>query len=289
MPQKKITLGVTAFLDILGFGARVLAAVNIKDVDRIASEVKRVQREFDYKPNDSSLRSVHAAYKKTVLAFSDSVIVNVPLQSEMTELQGTFDALMSELDGLAAAQARCVNQGVFLRGGVDLGWWYRRGATLVSKSMVRAYKAEGKADVPVIALTQDLYTFFSKHKDRQHYSHDIEPVGRFLRPYLGGSSNVQFWYLDYITMFAEDIGWITSKAQHAKYLTATPDEKDAIVEAGYKKNRDAWFEHHARKIEEAHQLADSAKVKAKYKWLAKYHNEIAVRFTKAGSCICTAK
>jgi hypothetical protein len=286
VPQKKISLGVTAFLDILGFGDRVLAAASTQDVDRIASDVRRIQREFDYKPKDRDLRSVHAAYKKTVLAFSDSVIVDIPLQSEMTELQGTFDALMSELDELATAQARCVNQGLFLRGGVDLGWWYRRGATLVSQSMVRAYKAEGMADVPVIALTGDLYAFFAKHKGRSHYSPDIEPVRRFLRPYPGVGSEVKFWYLDYITMFAEDIHWVTSKAQHGHYLAATEDEKDEIVKAGYKKNRDAWFDHHARKIEEAHARAKSAKVKGKYAWLASYHNEIAPGFTTAPASLC---
>ena len=289
MPRKKISVGVTAFLDILGFGNRVLTATSIKDVDDITADVKRIQREFDYKSTSNSVRKVQAAYKKTVLAFSDSVIVNIPLQSEMTELQGTFDAMMSELDELGTAQARCVNQGLFLRGGVDLGWWYRRGSTLVSQSMVRAYRTEGMADVPVIALTEDLYDFFAKHQARNHYSPDIEPIHRLLRPYQDACGNVKFWHLDYIKMFAEDIGWVTSKAQHTKYLNATEDEKDEIMAAGYTKNRDAWFDHHARTIEKAHALAASSTVKAKYTWLATYHNEVAAHLTKNPSSICTAK
>jgi hypothetical protein len=36
-----------------------------------------------------------------VLAFSDSVMVNVPLESSYTRLQGSFDPIMSELSGMA--------------------------------------------------------------------------------------------------------------------------------------------------------------------------------------------
>ena len=291
MSRKNISLGVTAFLDILGFGDRVLTATSVKDVDHIAKDVRRIQEEFDYKPKDPAIREIHGHYKKTVLAFSDSVIVNVPLQSEMTELEGTFDSLMSELSSMAFAQARCVNQGLFLRGGVDLGWWYRRGSTLVSQSMARAYKAEGAADVPVIALTDDLYQFFSGHTARQHYSDDIEPVRRLLRQYSasGPRGQVTYWYLDYISTFAESIDWITSKAHHREYLIADPDKKEEVMEKGYKKNLDSWFAHHARAVENAHARASSEKVKQKYVWLAAYHNEIAPRFTKAGASFCAAK
>ena len=289
LSRKKISLGVTAFLDLLGFGDHVLTATNTNDIDDITLAVKKIQGEFGYNSKDATIRKVNAAYKKTVLAFSDSVIVNIPLQSEMTELQGTFDALLCELDGLGTAQARCVNQGLFLRGGVDLGWWYRRGSTLVSQSLTRAYKAEGMADVPVIALTKDLHEFFAKHRDRDCYSADIEPVRRLLRPYPNPETTVMFWYLDYITMFAEDIGWVTSRAQHAKYFSASEEERDEIVATGYARNRDAWFDRHARAVEKAHSLATSAKVKAKYAWLAGYHNDVAPRFTKNQSSICTAK
>ncbi|MGC4076408.1 MAG: hypothetical protein QM702_05115 [Rubrivivax sp.] len=291
MSRKNITLGVTAFLDILGFGDRVLHAKSTDEVDHIALDVRRIQKEFDYKPRDPVVREVQSNYKKTVLAFSDSVIVNVPLQSEMTELQGTFDGLMSELSSMAFAQARCVNQGLFLRGGVDLGWWYRRGSTLVSQSMVRAYKAEGAANVPVISLTDALYRFFFEHKDRQYYSNDIEPVSRLLRRYTeaGPKGEVDYWYLDYITTFAESIGWMTSKAQREEYLAADSDQKNEIMEAGYQSNLDRWFSHHARTIETAHRLAPSEKVKAKYVWLSKYHNEIAPNYTKLKSSVCTAK
>jgi hypothetical protein len=151
LPQKNIYIGITAFLDVLGFGDRVLKADKIADIDAIAKDIRKIQTEFEFKPKDKFIKKAHSYYKKTVLAFSDSVIVNVSLQSQMTMIQGTFDPLMSELVDMALAQSQCVNSGLFLRGGVDIGWWYRRGSTLISKSLVGAYKWEKRANVPMIA------------------------------------------------------------------------------------------------------------------------------------------
>ena len=134
MRQKDISIGVTAFLDVLGFADRVLNAQEIADIDPIIKDVRKIQKEFEFKPKDKREKEVQAYLKKTVLAFSDSVIVNVSLQSEVTRREGSFDPLMSELMGMALAQGNCVLSGLFLRGAIDLGWWYRSGNTLISQS-----------------------------------------------------------------------------------------------------------------------------------------------------------
>jgi hypothetical protein len=289
MPRKNISFGITAFLDILGFGDRVLRSKKISEIDDIVAHVRKIQAEFDFAPSDDTVRQVHKYYKKTVLAFSDSVIVNVPLQSDMTEIQGTFDALMSEISGMAFAQGRCVTDGVFLRGGIDLGWWYRRGATLVSQSLTKAYKAEGRANVPVIALTNSLYKYLSKHTHRAFYAKDIDPILRSLRRYRadGPQGKVAFWYLDYISICAESIDWITSHKQHKSYLDATtPEEKQRIMDDGYRTNLEGWFSVHARNIEQAHKQARTDCVRAKYEWLAGYHNEIVPRYVSSSKCTC---
>lgn len=291
MSQKNISIGITAFLDVLGFGDRVLNACKIADIDAIARDIRKIQAEFDYKPKDKLTKEVHDNYKKTVLAFSDSVIVNVPLQSEMTEIEGTFDPLMSELHGMALAQGGCVTSGLFLRGGVDLGWWYRRGSTLVSQSMVRAYKTESRANVPVIALTDELYKYFLKHAHRNFYSKDNDPVRNLLRRYKaqGPNGETSFWYLDYIKIYAESVDWITSKAQHQSYISAAPDDRQQIMDDGYRKNLTYWLSHHARTIEQAHERAKGECVKSKYAWLASYHNEVAAGFTTTSECLCELK
>jgi hypothetical protein len=286
--RKNVSFGITAFLDILGFGERVLRSKKISDIDDIVKNVRKIQAEFDFAPSDGTVREVHKYYKKTVLSFSDSVVVNVPLESDMTESQGTFDALMSEISGMAFAQGQCVTKGLFLRGGIDLGWWYRRGSTLVSQSLARAYKTEGTANVPVIALTADLYKFLSKHPHRGFYAEDIDPIRKSLRRYRadGPSGKVAFWYLDYISIYADSIDWITSRKQHQAYLAAAPNDKQQIMDDGYRKNLEAWFSRHARNIEQAHKRAGSESVRAKYVWLASYHNEVAPRYVKSPTSVC---
>ena len=285
---KGSSVGITAFLDILGFGDRVVEAQSNADIQAVVAEVRRIQEHFDFKPKHKHVKENQASSKKTVLAFSDSIVVNVALKSTMTKLQGTFDPIMSELWTFAIAQGRCVNDGVFLRGGVDLGWWYRAGNLLASESLVRAVRMEKDAVVPVIALTDKLYEFLSKHSDREYYSTDIEPVNKLFRRYTseGPKGEVSFWYLDYITAIAEATDWVTSGAQRQACLEAPREKREHIRELGYRKNLRDWFKHHAKQIRLAHSRAQSESVKYKYEWLADYHNEIAPRFTPSPHALC---
>jgi len=50
----------------------------------------------------------------------------VPSTSELAIYEGEYDVLMSEVVPLAYAQGRCAANGIFLRGGVDHGFWYKR-------------------------------------------------------------------------------------------------------------------------------------------------------------------
>lgn len=286
--RKNVSVGITAFLDILGFGERVVGAQSTADIESVVVHIRTIQDLFEIKPKDKHVKEVHAGFKKAVLAFSDSVVVNVALKSTITKLQGTFDPIMSELSGFALAQGSCVGSGFFLRGGVDLGWWYRTGNVLASDSLVNAYKLEGSAIVPVIALTDRLYDFLSKHPDRRFYSKDIEPVNTLLRQYVGErrKGKVSFWYLDYITVTAQSIGWITSEKQRQSCLAAPPEKRDHIRELGYRKNLREWFKHHAKQIRIAHSSAKNDPVKQKYEWLAEYHNEIAPKFTPSPLALC---
>lgn len=202
MAKIKVSAGLTGFIDILGFGDRVLAAKSFTDIEAIRNLVNRIQSGFDFATKDRLTKDVHSLYNKTVLAFSDCVIVNIPLQSQATKYEGTFDPIMSELLGFAYAQGACVLNKVFLRGGLATGWWYRSGPTLISQSMIDAYRAECNANVPVIALTRKLYDFLANHEGRKFYSLDIDPVTSLFRKYevSAGSKRRPFWYLDYISM-----------------------------------------------------------------------------------------
>ena len=281
--------GITAFLDILGFSERILSAKTNKDFEALVTDIQSIQKAFEFKTKDKNLKEAQLVAKKTVLAFSDSVVVNLALRSTLTKFQGRFDTVMSELSGMALAQGQCVASGLFLRGGVDIGWWYRKGTVLASESLVRSYKAEGHAIIPVIRLTDHLYKFVSSHPHRKHYSEDIEPVRSLLRKYNGFGCDgkpVSFWYLDYLSVVLESLGWVTSAAQRQECLAAPPRKRDRIRERGYQTNIRNWLRHHARMIRRAHAKAMNDRIRAKYEWLAEYHNEIAPRYSTSASARC---
>ncbi|MFZ4856798.1 MAG: hypothetical protein ACOYL3_10415 [Desulfuromonadaceae bacterium] len=284
-----VSTGITGFIDILGFSKKIECATDISHINDIRRLIEKVQSEFDFDTKDELIQEVHQISNKSVLAFSDCVVINIPLESKATEYSGSFDPFLCELTGFAYAQGTCASDGLFLRGGLDIGWWFQSGTTLISSSMVGAYKAETKAVVPVISVTDDLYTYFANHKDRKLYAPDYDPIKNCLRKYVNnlGEKPLEYWYLDYITICLKDLGWQTSKKQREKYISSCAEEKNSIMSDGWKINVDAWLSNHARKIETAHNDTDDSKVKLKYKWLSEYHNDVAKDFTDTVSCFCS--
>ncbi|HHO3376993.1 TPA: hypothetical protein ACRRWQ_000787 [Morganella morganii] len=284
MKKNKLSVGVTGFIDILGFSEKVKNAKTEGDVKKICHDVKKIQDEFDFKTSDELTAAVQKINKTTVLAFSDCVVINIPLKSQSTKYSGTFDPIMSELANFAYAQGNCVQSSLFIRGGIELGWWYHDGDTLISQSMVGAVRREESACVPVIALCDELYKYFSEHEDRRFYSSEIEPVNNVFRRYSKGG--VEFFYIDYITICIEALDWIQSPSQLADYKKATADEKEKIMSSGYNLAVHRWLSRHARNIEKGARLAQSEKVREKYIWLADYHNDIAKKYNVSDICIC---
>lgn len=284
MKEEDLSVGITGFIDILGFSERVLKAETVEDISSIQSDIKKIQNEFDFETKDELTLKVQEQNRATVLAFSDCIVINIPLQSESTKYSGTFDPLMSELAGFAYAQGACVQNSLFIRGGLELGWWFQDGSTLISQSMVGAVKREESANVPVIALCDEIYNYFSDHKHRKYYSEDYDPIKSMFREYK--TENDHFFYIDYISICVEALGWHRSIEQMNKYRNSTPDEKDEIMSSGYRENVDQWLCNHARNIEKAAKQAPNEKVKSKYEWLASYHNDVAQGYSTNSVCNC---
>ena len=280
---RKLTVGVTAFIDILGFGGRVLNAESKSEIEAIKQSVKTIRDAFDHKARDDTIRSSQKFTGAEILAFSDSVIVNIPLESGATKFSGTFDPIMSEIVGFAYAQGQCVLNGIFLRGGIDLGWWQREGAIVISQSLTRAYKHEGECCFPVISITDDLQSFLTGHGDRKFYAKDTDPIRTSFSKTKVGSKTITF--IDYIGICVESLDWRTSTDQWAAYRAATPEGKQEIANKGIRENVERWLTQHASRISDAY-VASSGAVREKYEWLASYHNTAAKKFSKNPSCRC---
>jgi hypothetical protein len=271
--KSNLTTGVVAFIDMLGYSARVRNVSTQDALLALDKDVTLVQREFEHKPNEETTREVKKFSRKTVLAFSDCLVVSVPVRSPEADQIGDFDVIMSELTGLAFSQCNCIFKNVFLRGGVDFGMWFRRRDTIISPALVNAYGLEREANVPIIAVTEDLYAYLAKHPQRRQYHEDIDPIRRTFRRTVNLPNGKEHWFIDYAGICLNEIDGAIPLGQRAAYHAASMDERERMSNETLMKNRRGWARQHACAIVKAHSETTRDDVRAKYAWLANYHNE----------------
>lgn len=285
MDRNLVSHGVTAFVDILGFSDKARNAENVEDIEEIERCIHKVQRHFEYSDIEKMTEDVHELYGRKTLAFSDCVIIHIPLDSEATSCSGSFDPIISVLLDFIYSQALCVFDSFFVRGGLDIGWWYHKGDVLISNGLANAAKREASANVPVIALCDDLYGYFKSHPDRGAYAECIDPVRRMFRHYK--DDRTSFFYLDYIGVMVGELGprFVADEEEYIKY--ADPEEKNAIYSRACQRAVDSWLSEHARIIEKAAASVGDVRVVSKYEWLSKYHNEVVREVSENSECICS--
>jgi hypothetical protein len=291
--EQLTSAGMCAFVDLLGFSEQVLNASSFADIARVRACLDVARKQFEFNAPDSLTQETHALYGKRVLAVSDSIVTYIPLDSEAVQYSGDFDTLFSEMTSLATAQgALVVNSDIFVRGAVDLGWWFEEPDTVLSDAFVRAYKLETAVGMPVIAVGEALYNHLVSHEGRRAYSAEIEPVGQVLRRYEG-----TYWdkgverplvihYLDYMGVCLRELNWWRDATDVARYNSTPPGEaRQKLMDDGYAANIRQWLRLHAEAIRGGHADAPPS-AQGKYVWLARYHNEIAEAQVGDDSCNC---
>jgi hypothetical protein len=202
----------------------------------------------------------------------------------MTEMEGTFDAIMSEFTSFGYAQANCVLSGNFLRGGVDFGWWYADDDMLISPALANAYDLEREANVPVLALSDQIFSYFEKHKHRKHYSEDADPFPLTFRKYTETKSGLPKYFIDYLNICLRSVDWKTSMKQFEEYKQASHERKNEIMGEGYRSNAIRWLQQHRKVISEALKYITAGNVRTKYEWLIQYHNIICGEYGFTDDC-----
>ncbi|MDH4162601.1 MAG: hypothetical protein OEW15_07915 [Nitrospirota bacterium] len=272
--ESKLCHTISAFVDLLGFSDKVRSVRSKEELEEIEKALRKVRDEFEYRSSDIDIQRMHALYKKEVLAFSDCIVISIPIKSDMTETEGAFDSIMSEFTSFAYAQGNSVLNGYFLRGGIDFGWWYADGDLLISPAMANAYNLEREANVPVLMLSDQVYGYFEKHKHRKHYSNDIDPIPMTFRKYAETKSKTPKYFIDYLNICMQSVGWHTSMKQIEEYRQATGERKSEIMTIGYRSNAIKLLQRHRDAITTASKNISDTHVRAKYEWLAQYHNTI---------------
>lgn len=266
--------GITAFIDLLGFGARVKGIDSQAAFDEVVANVKMVHDAFDLQPKSELEKQIKADMRQTSISLSDSLVINTPIDSPSVDRMGSFDALINVLDDFALAQAMCVFQGIFLRGAVADGWLYFEQDILISDGLVKAHAIENSISIPVIAVSDEIYKAFATHKDNQHYS--VSPVHKLFKKFEDAESS--FYFLDYLACRLNGMTHHGNEFSQESYQNFSDEEKDKYLNDLRIKNQINALVDHKVLIEKAYYQANSEAVKQKYRWLASYHNQVASDF-----------
>jgi hypothetical protein len=279
-PRKLPTINdhLVAFIDILGFSGKIIAAKTDEDLKQIYEQVRLVQRELE-KPSavkdPGEQEDVNLNHGKKVIALSDGVVVAVTADCKAGPIMTPYDLFMLEIWTIIIAQARCVARGIFLRGGIGRGTFFFEDDILLSPPLVTAYRLESKCAVyPVILVDAETHDFLFSQSGRSRYKGSSDPSPRYFRPFKSPAfPDAKLYMLDYLSVTRdEDHGWIF-KEDYEAYRNASDEEKSAVLYRRDVKNA-AWFLGlHKKALLAAYHTASRPEVKEKYLWLMHYHNE----------------
>lgn len=269
---------LVAFIDILGFSNKIVAAKTAAELKAIYDEVRTVQRELE-KPSagddPGEQEGVNSDHGKKVIALSDGVVVAITSDCKAGPIMTPYDLFMLEIWTIIIAQARCVAKGIFLRGGIGRGTFFFEDDILLSPPLVIAYRLESKCAVyPVIVIEAETVDFLLSQNGRARYKNNLDPSPKYFRAFTSPEHpETKLYMLDYLTITRdEDHGWIR-REDYEEYRNATDEEKSAVLYRRDVKNA-AWFLGlHKKAVLAAHNAASDTKVRAKYTWLMRYHNE----------------
>ena len=271
---------MVAFVDLLGYSMRVQTIRTAGDLRAIDADVRRVQKWFDHRSADSDVRTVQKLQSKRVLAFSDCLVITVPSRSEYAEADGgDYDVLFSELVAIAYAQGRCAVNGIFLRGGIDYGLWYKRRDTIISPPMVAAYNLEKRTCVPMIGISEPFRRYLRDNPQRGIYSSREDPLRRYFRHITLPSGRKQ-WVLDYLPLFLGEIDGVLTAEERAVYRDADAATRDRMRSEAHVRDLETLILAHRRQILTARAAATDPHVCEKYDWLADYHDDADRRYFK---------
>jgi hypothetical protein len=177
--------------------------------------------------------------------FSDLCITATPVKGDAVPFhsQGIF---FLELLGLIHAQVGLLGQGVFVRGGITIGPLVKSYNVLYGPGLVKAYELEQTAQYPRIIVDPAALNMI--RNDPIYWVHDRKTEMNAIHSLLKVEEGISF--LDYVRAIASELD--EPEHEYPEFLM-----------------------NHKRLIELNLALhANSQRVRQKYEWLARYHNNV---------------
>jgi hypothetical protein len=266
---------VVAFIDILGFKNRLLSVKKNSELLKAYSVLLRLQEIFEKNSKDEFGKEARKYTAKKILGLSDALVVALDLKSPLVDSMGVLDTIAAELHSLAFNQAIAVTEGVFLRGGIAKGFFYssHRRDIVISNALALAYDVEeNEADYPILAIEEEFYKYFVRHSGNKVYSDAIAPCNTLFYSYRRNKKVIYF--LDYLAVgFSCTEDWAHHEDLVAYRNEKDPDLRHAILCKSYRLNQSRFIMAHKKAIEKELRKKYPLKIKRKYLWLKRYHNQ----------------
>ncbi len=272
--KPKLNTSLVAFIDLLGFEDQLKNVTTDKELVEIYNRVKIVHDIFDKDPKDSLTRGSHEAVSKRVISLSDAVIISLDFDSPNSEIDGILDIMAQELSLIGSAQALCVAEGIFLRGGLSLGYFFFENDILLSNAVIKSYAMEALACWPVIVLEPSFYDYFISHSGNECYSEETAPKNVLFYKFKSPKIDEPVYCLDYLRIVSGDLQQWHTEEDRLRYIAEKDvKKKQQILNKSYTKNELAFMQAHKESIEKELSMGHTEKIKEKYEWLKDYHNE----------------
>jgi hypothetical protein len=289
--EKQITTEtrVVAWIDILGFSQQLQNSETSADLQAAYRKVLFVHEWFNKESasdEPESRAETNEIQGRTVLALSDGLVVTAGLSKKALSLASPYDLLMKFISDIVMAQAGCVLEGIFLRGGISIGPFHFENDILLSPALVRSYKLESeRAIYPVIVIPYETVSQLKTLPGVEAYGKGANPFSYF-RSFKSQrrSKGEQLYFLDYLRYIA-DAGSLDSVEDRDAYLdkSKSPEERQRILDRSIQKSVMKMLLEHRKQVIAAYRGTSTEKVKKKYRWLAKYHNDTLANLNAAYS------
>jgi hypothetical protein len=258
---------IILFADLLGFSGMVRAAKTKKDARSLAVRLERFADVFS--GSDFEDLKTRKFYRKKSWAFSDSIVVCWYLGSRAAKVMTTFDAELSQLSGLAVAQAEIMlSDRQLVRGGLAIGWWLEQRSSVVGDALTCAASIEKTVQGPFIAVASELHKRYLTHPVRRQYSSEADPTTELFIPPCSYTNGLPA--LDYFMAHLNEID-ITNQERAQARLITEGEKRDAFRNRCFWAHRSSYVGWHRDFVSTGLKHADP-KVRQKYDALKQHHN-----------------
>ncbi|MDF7802030.1 hypothetical protein P4C99_21315 [Pontiellaceae bacterium B1224] len=271
----ELNTSLVAFLDILGFKEKLLSVSTEENLKALYNEVKQVHEFFDKDPDSELTQNSQEQSARSISSLSDAVVIALDFDSPLSDYMELLDIIASELSDMAMSQGQCVTQGIFLRGGIDVGYHFLDPTKdiILSDAMAKAYTLEGEACYPIICFNPELYEALINDDGNDCYSEDISPRNSLFATTTHPKTGDEIHFLDYFRICIANLDqWYCHDDLERYRAEQDIDKKQAILNESYMNNILAYVSAHKDAIEAELKKELPKPVMKKYLWLADYHN-----------------